>query len=269
MLTAANPPGRDACGQFLADGCVLIQKASHTSFYRSVSSIIRSRTSFGREPPSEVERNSRESSVADALPQLARCLEERGAKRAPAAVQLFVGARGMRQSADSVHEGSRGGRQVDEAHVFLGDAAVLALSGRNFVPPSRRDLCSCWEATSFCSTTSTTTLHKTAHFSQRRRPAAIFLTVADRFFDESVLGVAHKRGARAARARASDRVNHDACSNRRTHTGTRCLSETRFTRKANTVRLVIVLLLGRRCRNVVLSRACRGQDLNGTSCTSS
>ena len=49
------------------------------------------------------------------------------------------------------------------------------------------------------------------------RPAAIFLTVADRFFDESFLWVARKRGARAARARASDRVNHDACSNRRTH----------------------------------------------------
>ena len=148
----------------------------------------------------------------------------------------------MRQSADSVHEGSRGGRQVNEAHVFLGDAAVLALSGQNFVPPSRRDLCSCWEATSFCSTTSTTTLHKTALFSQRRRPAAIFLTVADRFFDESVLGVARKRGVRAARARASDRVNHDAhaCANRRTHTDTRC--------QVQTVRSVIILLRGRRCR---------------------
>ena len=158
----------------------------------------------------------------------------------------------MRQSADSVHEGSCGGRQVDEAHVFLGDAAVLASSGRNFVPPSRRDLCSCWEAASFCSTAFTTTLHKTAHFSQRRRPAAIFLTVADRFFDESVLVVARKRGARAAKARASDRVNHDAhaCSNRRTHSDARCLSETRFPRKVNTVRSVIVLSPGRRCRNV-------------------
>ena len=180
MLAVANPPGRDACGQFLKDDCVLDSKgvAYIILWIRELDNPLQD---CGREPPSEVERNSRESSVADALPQLARCLEERGGKRAPAAVQLFVGARGMRQSADSVHEGSRGGRQVDEAHVFLGDAAVLASSGRNFVPPSRRDLCSCWEATSFCSTTSTTTLHKTAHFSQRRRPAAIFLTVADRF----------------------------------------------------------------------------------------
>ena len=239
MLAVAHPPGRDACGQFLADGCVLDSKgvAYIILWIRELDNPFQD---FGREPPSEVERNSRESSVADVLPQLARCLEERGAKRAPAAVQLFVGRRGLRQSADSVHEGSRGGRQVDEAHVFLGDAAVLALSGRNFVPPSWRDLCSCWEATSFCSTTSTTTLHKTAHFSQRRRPAAIFLTVADRFFDESVLGVARKRGARAARPRASDRVNHDACANRRTHTDTRC--------QVQTVRSVIILLRGRRCR---------------------
>ena len=80
MLAVANPPGRDACGQFLADGCVLDSKgvAYIILWIRELDNPFQD---FGREPPSEVERNSRESSVADALPQLARCLEEAGNER--------------------------------------------------------------------------------------------------------------------------------------------------------------------------------------------
>ena len=75
MLAVAHPPGRDACGQFLADGCVLDSKgvAYIILWIRELDNPFQD---FGREPPSEVERNSRESSVADALPQSARCLEE-------------------------------------------------------------------------------------------------------------------------------------------------------------------------------------------------
>ena len=66
MLAVANPPGRDACGQFLADGCILDSKgvAYIIPWIRELDYPLQD---FGREPPSEVERNSRESSVADAL----------------------------------------------------------------------------------------------------------------------------------------------------------------------------------------------------------
>ena len=81
MLAVANLPGRGACGQFLAGGCVLDSKgvAYIILWIRELDNPLQD---FGREPPSEVERNSRKSSVADALPPLARCLEERGGKRA-------------------------------------------------------------------------------------------------------------------------------------------------------------------------------------------
>ena len=152
--------------------------------------------------------------------------------------------------------------------------ADLAGAYISFVPPPWMFICTCWEASPpRPSMVHTTTLHKTGPTSPSDvAQVAIFWIVAGRFVDEAVLGVARRCGARAARARArpiGPTAAPHACSNRRTHTGARCLSGTRFTRKANTVRLVIVLLLGRRCRNVVLSRACRGQDLNGTSSMSS
>ena len=53
MLAVANPPGRDACGQFLADGCVFDSKgfAYIILWIRELDIPFQD---FGREPPSEV-----------------------------------------------------------------------------------------------------------------------------------------------------------------------------------------------------------------------
>ena len=120
--------------------------------------------------------------------------------------------------------------------------ADLAGAYISFVPPPWMLFCTCWEASPpRPSMVHTTTLHKTGPTSPSDvAQVAIFWIVAGRFVDEAVLGVARRCGARAARARASHRVNHDACSNRRTHTDTRC--------QVQTVRSVIILLRGRRCR---------------------
>ena len=77
----------------------------------------------------------------------------------------------MWQSADSVHEGSRGGRQFDEAYVFLGDAADLALSAWAELRAAFSErLVLVWGGHIFCSTTYTTTLHKTTFPSDAAQP---------------------------------------------------------------------------------------------------
>ena len=97
MLAVANPPGRDACGQFLADGCVLDSKgvAYIILWIRELDNPFQD---FGREPPSEVERNSRESSVADALPQSAR-EEARNERPQPFSCSLARGGCGRARTA--------------------------------------------------------------------------------------------------------------------------------------------------------------------------